>query len=495
MILSSEQQEIMESSKTGNNITIVAGAGCGKSSTLRIIAAANPTRNFLCLCFNKANQLESENHPNKPSNIFYTTSHSLAYRDVIDYAHRAKVQFLSTSDIPMSILEARKISDKLSIKEVTTLTTEIKTKVIPTLNLFLQSDSLSLQEFLEEALADEREKTLLIGTITLYWESILSTKKGSARMSHDVYLKLYQMQQRRIFTYAESSKAVPKEIHCIMLDEAQDTTPCVSSIFKNNDHLQQIVVGDPHQQIYSFRGAMNIMETLVGYEKKFLSNSFRFNRTIAKLANKVLEKKDSEFLLTGVSEKTSSKTITHLCRTNAKVLETILYEGQKLKKISFTDKIFTNINMKEVFSKLFHMQNAYFNSEIKYPCRELSHIKNKDTLFQALEEDADLASLYNLGSRVAQTYGSLWEANKFIKEICTEEANTTTISVSTIHKYKGLEADLVILKDDFLPKDEDGFARLELLEEEENLNLLYVAITRAKVSILLPDYIQNYLGI
>lgn len=495
MNYSTEQQDIMETSKTGSNIVIVAGAGCGKSSTLRMIAEANPKKNFLCLCFNKANQVESENHPEKPSNIFYTTTHSLAYRDVVDSAYRAKVQFLSTSDIPMSILEARKISEKLSPKQVEELTKEIKTKVIPTLNLFLQSDSLNLQEFVEEVLAEQKEKDLLVGTLILYWESILSTKKGSARMSHDVYLKLYQMQQRKVYTYSESSKAIPKEIHCIMLDEAQDTTPCVASIFKNNDHLQQIVVGDPHQQIYSFRGAINVMETLEGFEKRFLTTSFRFNRSIAEWANIVLREKDSEFFLTGGSTKSEVKTITHLCRTNAKVLETILIEGTKKRQTEPDVKIFTNINMKEVFSKLFHMQNAFFGSEIKYPCRELFHIKDKHTLFQALEEDADLANLYNLGRMISNSYGSLYEANRFIKEVCTEEVGETDTSVSTIHKYKGLEADFVILKDDFLSKDEDGIPRFDLLEEEENLNLLYVAITRARVSLMLPVYIQDYLGI
>jgi len=321
-----EQQEIIETSKTGSNMVIVAGAGTGKSSTLRLIAEANPTKNFLCLCFNKANQLESNSHPGKPSNIYYTTTHSLAYRDIVDSAYRSKLQFLSTSDVPMGIVEARRVSGEITTSEATIISKELRLKVVEVLNKFLQSDYVNISEFVESFYQDYMYKDFLLGTTILYWESILSTSKGSARMSHDCYLKMYQKQQRKLFTYAESSKSIPVEVHGIMLDEMQDTTPCVASIFLQNDHLQQIVVGDPHQQIYSFRGAVNIMGDLPGFAQKFLTQSFRFNSSIARKANEVLKNKSSDFLLEGVSNRTSIETKTYLCRTNAAVLETILYD-------------------------------------------------------------------------------------------------------------------------------------------------------------------------
>jgi len=139
------------------------------------------------------------------------------------------------------------------------------------------------------------------------------------------------------------------------------------------------------------------------------------------------------------------------------------------------------------------MQNAFFNSPIKYPCKELTHIKDKESLFKALEEDDDLARLQSLGFTINQIYGGLSKANQFIKDVCTEEAGQTTIAVSTIHKYKGLEADHVVIMGDFLRRDEDGNPIVEELEEEENLNLLYVAITRAKVKLELPWYIEEFL--
>ena len=71
-----------------------------------------------------------------------------------------------------------------------------------------------------------------------------------------------------------------------MFDEAQDADPIMLNVL-NNQSAQVIYVGDRHQQIYAFRGAVNAMQSLEIPETR-LSQSFRFGQDIADLANTIL---------------------------------------------------------------------------------------------------------------------------------------------------------------------------------------------------------------
>jgi hypothetical protein len=55
-----EQLAIIDASRTGDMVAISAGAGTGKTSTLRLIAEANPDKSMLYLAFNKAIQQEAD---------------------------------------------------------------------------------------------------------------------------------------------------------------------------------------------------------------------------------------------------------------------------------------------------------------------------------------------------------------------------------------------------------------------------------------------------
>jgi F-box protein 18 (helicase) len=100
-------------------------------------------------------------------------------------------------------------------------------------------------------------------------------------MIHDGYLKLYQLSKPKLnYDY-------------ILLDEAQDTTPAVSDIIINQS-CKKIFVGDPHQQIYTFRGAENAMDKIESEETLYLTNSFRFTNEIARIGSKILKDFKSE---------------------------------------------------------------------------------------------------------------------------------------------------------------------------------------------------------
>ena len=70
---------------------------------------------------------------------------------------------------------------------------------------------------------------------------------------------------------------------------------------------------------------------------------------------------------------------------------------------------------------------------------------------------------------------------------------------STVHKSKGMEYDVVFLADDFITKemvkklyDEANNNKLLIDKINEEINLLYVAVTRAKLEIKISKkYVRN----
>ena len=64
------------------------------------------------------------------------------------------------------------------------------------------------------------------------------------------YLKLYQL--------SPTDFAKEERWDVLLIDEAQDLTPAIIDLVTQTT-CAKIFVGDPHQQIYSFRGATNAM--------------------------------------------------------------------------------------------------------------------------------------------------------------------------------------------------------------------------------------------
>ncbi len=72
-----EQEAIIDAAATGKTVAISAGAGTGKTSTLRMIADARPRTKMLYVAYNKAISVEAEK--SFPSNVTAKTAHALAY--------------------------------------------------------------------------------------------------------------------------------------------------------------------------------------------------------------------------------------------------------------------------------------------------------------------------------------------------------------------------------------------------------------------------------
>ncbi|MFM0633068.1 UvrD-helicase domain-containing protein, partial [Paraburkholderia xenovorans] len=74
----------------------------------------------------------------------------------------------------------------------------------------------------------------------------------------------------------------------ILFDEAQDSDGVMLQILARQTHAQIIYVGDPYQQIYEWRGALNAMSQIDAPELA-LTESFRFGALFATLASRLLQ--------------------------------------------------------------------------------------------------------------------------------------------------------------------------------------------------------------
>ena len=95
-------------------------------------------------------------------------------------------------------------------------------------------------------------------------------------MPHDGYLKLWQLRNPSL------QRVTNHDV--LLLDEGQDMNPTMLNIFMNQS-VTRVIVGDPNQQIYMFRGAVNALGLISPTHTYFLTQSFRFGPEIGFVAN------------------------------------------------------------------------------------------------------------------------------------------------------------------------------------------------------------------
>lgn len=489
----------------GNDVKIVAGAGSGKSSSLRYIASCYPEKQFLVLCFNSANAKESNAHGDRPENIAYSTGHSLAYRTIMDYRMKVK---LSKSGLLYSDLEEFKLYELAPLGEsekewkdnIRLLTKE----VLLTVEYFCRSDKDNIFNFSKnrlnylynsiDGIVDLKLSLETIQNLSEivenYWYNLVHPSHP-AKITHDVYLKLYDLAETSIDEVWDDRAKAYVKVDILCLDESQDTNPVMESIFRRQSHLQRIIVGDPNQQLYAWRGANDMMKLpyYSDFTTGYLTESFRFNQGIADKANIVLEALQADLRIIGSGTKTEIDSRAILCRTNASVVEAMFANLEKY------SKIYTSINLQEVFSKLFHIEACWKDTIPKYPCKELSHITDRASLETAVSYSEELQRLLRLQTQLTKNKRSVFQAKALLENSIVKFMEDADIVITTIHHSKGSEFDSVVISDDFVAKEKEipiEESVKDMWESDVMKCLLYVGITRGKVEVVLPGYLKEW---
>ena len=99
-------------------------------------------------------------------------------------------------------------------------------------------------------------------------------------------------------------KLIAKDYPVVMLDEFQDTDPLQFRIFDkifNNDNALMLMVGDPKQSIYQFRGAdifsyLQVSKDLSAKDKSTLTKNYRSDEYLLKAFNCIFDNKKNPFI-------------------------------------------------------------------------------------------------------------------------------------------------------------------------------------------------------
>jgi len=499
--LTDEQQNIISACSKYNRIKVLAYAGAGKTSTLIAIAKAFPNKSFLYLAFNKA--IIEDAKKKFPANTRIVTVHGLAYSFIIKSFKSMKISNLRAKDLLDLGLDIgnRSLSYEFANFIVQVFDaycysdfSEINTANIMNIindDLNLKFDFKKIKEFFSIYQLDIDKN--VVDILKQIFDMMMSQK---IEMSHNFYLKLFQI---RINNY---KKFINYDY--VLLDEAQDTNDVTLAVF-NALNGKKILVGDPYQKIYGFRKAVNGIEKFDADVTLRLTTSFRFNDKIANKANKLLLFFRKETVPIQTMNKTSNvvTTTAYISRTNAKLIEIIkeLYMDHK----SFN----TARSEKEIFKTPLTLAALARNKNIIM--RDTDGIYDKFFLkFEGLYEveeynkvinDPNIEFSLKLLTKADYTHDTLLKLFN-----CANQNNKipSNIVLTTAHSAKGLEWDKVVILDDFpdfvslfIGHGINSTAHLKnmLLSEDflaqqvsEEINLFYVAITRAKTELICKSF-------
>ena len=479
--LTEEQRAIVEHD---NDLRINAFAGTGKTTTLLEYSKRRPNSRILYIAFNRSVKEEAikKFHKKGLNNVTIETAHSLAYK-----ATGAKKYKISSGLRTFDIADILGLKPKLSDNLYHLI---LAKHIIKLLTYFCNSNVQTLKDLdYLETINDKSAYLFAKGNIekieNCTLELINKMYRREIEIIHDFYLKLYQLSNPHLnYDY-------------ILFDEGQDASPVMLDVFLKQS-ARKIIVGDEHQQIYGFRYAVNSLEK-VNFDKLYLTNSFRFRQDIANLAMVVLYFKKclgcevNGAKIIGAGNPITEKSHAVLARSNIGLLDRAIEEVffNRVKKVYFEGNI-NSYTFASDGASIYDVLNLYLNQRNKIRNSFIKCFNSFEDLEKYIKDTEDVE--LDLIASIVEKYGVyLFTYLPGLKkyQVKKEEAQ---ITFSTVHKSKGMEYDLVELADDFITEHSvnkivDDLQSLEKLEVEgikEEINILYVAMTRAKNKLYVP---------
>ena len=453
-----EQQAAIDAFATGATVVIEAGAGTGKTSTLRLLAAARPQAKGLYVAYNKAIQVEAERSFGR--NVEARTGHSLAYRAFgAPMRHRLNGPRVTSRDAA-TILSAPSV---LLGADVVVAPAAVASMALRTVAGFCRSadKAITARHFTRPEAPEATDlgglSATVVGVARRAWADLTSTS-GRLKPSHDVYLKLWQLSRPSL------------RYDFVLFDEAQDADPAVADVIVHQD-AQLVAVGDSAQTIYGWRGATDFLERAPADHRVALTQSWRFGPAVAEEANVWLGVLDARLRLVGSPHRVSTLGAVEvpdavLCRTNAGCVAEVIVAQDQGRPVALVGDGEDMVGLAEAAKRLRAGQPA------GHP--ELVAFNNWAEVSDYAENDpggSDLAVAVNL----IDTHGP--EAIIAAIRGCVPEGEAD-LAVSTAHKAKGREWGQVLVAGDFRePKTDPVTGVVGAIPAAEAM-LAYVTVTR-----------------
>ena len=278
-------------------IAVNALAGTGKSTTVNFAVNGGPLQgqSVQYLVFNKKNADEAKEK--LPGFVKVNTAHSLAWNGAHPagglvkniYAQRRVDRLYGTLK---NWNDPRFLDFLRSMRDVRLTKAQSIFLVQDMITSFCQSADDRIQPYhLDESLKTQIDMKLERTGNGRFLELTLNSARevandifqkmldpgGDAPVTHDAYLKIWSM-----------GKPVIPADH-ILFDEAQDASMPMMEGVLNQSHAQLVFIGDTHQSIYGWRGAVDAMQEL---KRRYpetrvlpLQSSYRFGQGVADAGN------------------------------------------------------------------------------------------------------------------------------------------------------------------------------------------------------------------
>ena len=473
-------------------------AGCvptHNTTTLKILAKANPQVGFFYTAFNKA--IVDSSKGSMPDNVECRTTHSMAFSKADrrrlgltnDPAFRrqpgweqAKILGVSPYTVNLGGQTRRLAAGWLAAMGIATLNrwcdsadTEITERHVVYPRVVLSDPNGDWWPHREEL------ARRAIGIAQRAWDDV-NDRQGRLQWQHGHYLKMYQL-----------AGLYPSECDVILLDEAQDTNGVTMAVLDSAAKAgkQIVLVGDPYQEIYQWRGSVNAMERSQKDITCHLTGSWRFGKALADAANLMLvETLGATRPLRGLNTNPgvvgpAEDMNAVLGRTNGAVMREAIElsrAGKKTKIMGGTDEVARFVRA---------AMSLKAGRQVEHP--DLGAFETWAQVQEYVDMDPNGEDLKLLVDMIDDpTIGP-----EVLIELAEASPRNADVVLSTGHKAKGLEWPTVKLLHDFKGPQLDrlpvppGYSH----DNAPDVKLLYVAATRAQehLDCTAVSFMRNYL--
>ncbi|WP_445517307.1 UvrD-helicase domain-containing protein [Streptomyces sp. NEAU-174] len=468
-----QQQRIIDAFMAGQDIVVQALAGTGKTSTLQMLTRRTPEQRFAYVAFNSS--IAAEAKRKFPNNVTARTSHSFARTAMQNTPLRKKIETAGRNGgarRPKDVAAALGITEPFVVARVKGQTQhmgaeDVARVVTGAIRRFRESADAELApQHLGEKWANSPAAAALLDVARRAWADIKDPNSDKLFFSHDDYLKLWALTNPRL------------NYDVILFDEAQDINAVLKKVIQDQS-AQTIVVGDSNQQIYEFRGAIDALKGWPADIVLPLTQSWRFGPEVAEVGNAYLKMLGSDLLLEGNPNRDTAlgpveEPDAVLCRTNVGAISAVFAGFEAGKRVALVG------GGRDIEDIAKAAQDLLRGRRTKHP--ELANFETWREVREYAETDEEAKTL-QMFVRLVDRYspeGLLGMIGDLVPEDARDEETRPELVVSTAHKAKGREWDLVRIGADFpQPKENTETGELDLPSAEE-LRLAYVALTRAK---------------
>lgn len=487
-----EQSAIIEAATQPQSLLVNALAGTGKTTTLTMLAKALPPEPALALAFNK--KIKEELEKRFPKNFTVMTMNGLGHR-AWSFTINKKKMLIDANKVGRLTTEALK-----PFPESRNQWASIKTMVVMAMQRGLVPSQF------------QHAKSLLIDTPET-WEALdyeldSGLSRDERKLARKILISSIEEGFNGCISYDDQiylpvvfSGAFPR-FTIVLVDEAQDLSPLNHEMLRKVAAGKLIVVGDPRQAIYAFRGAdHNSMTNLKALKKEWielpLNTTFRCPQRVvdrqhahapayrAAPSNPVGEICDWTLEPWTVDKlKPYAKTdLAILCRNNAPLLSMafkLLRRGigvnmlgrdigrglSSLCKKLAPDQTVPVADFQLVLNSWFETERS--KAEVNEDASKIDSVTDKYECVQAVIDNRKPRTVRELVNELD---------NLFAKD-------SGLVTLATGHKAKGLEWDTVLHLDPWRIPSKWAKKPDEITQEN---NLRYVLETRTKHTLILAN--------